>query len=192
MVLEGGESSALTNLGYLASTNFVQTAFVNTSAGVMPLGGSRYSIWFAENSSKPTYESNGLIQNFTSYNVSYRQQGLTATVTCTSENTSPLNYTVAQSFPNGNSNLSIIMPTIVCNNAAPAPLAQLVVGTDFLLASSCSLANQTQYVRFPNLPSHCSDLLTRGFPSDIFARIWSVRNQSCGWYYLDRKHDLST
>src|ERR1700691_4558990 len=153
MILEAGESSVLSNLGYLASTNFVQTAFANTSAGVMPLGGYPYSLWFAGKPPTPTDESAGLIPNFTSYNVSYRQQGLTATVTCASENSSPLNYAVAQSFPNGNSNLSIITPTIVCNNAAAAPLAQQVVGADFLLAASCSLANQTQYVRFPNLQS---------------------------------------
>jgi hypothetical protein len=149
MILEAGESSALTDLGYFASTNFVQIAFSNTSGGVMPFGGSSDSIWFAGNSSKPTYSYAGLYLGFMSYNASYLQQGLTANVACTSENSSPLDYTlVAQSFPNENSNISIIKPTIVCDNAAAALLApsQQVVGADFLLAASCSLANQTQYV----------------------------------------------
>ena len=146
MILEAGESSALTGLGYFASTNFVQIAFYNTSGGVMPFGGSSDAIWFAGNSSRPTYSYPGLYLDFMSYNASYLQQGLTANVACTLENSSPLDYTVAQSFPNGNSNLSIITPTIVCDNASAAPLAQQVVGTDFLLAASCSLANKTQYV----------------------------------------------
>jgi len=146
MLLEAGESSALNSLGYGASTNFVQTAFFNTSGGVMPLGGYPFAIWFAENSSKPTYESLGLFLNFTSYTVSYQQQGLTANVTCTSGNSSPLNYTITQTFPNQSSNLSIIAPTILCDNGSTIQLPQQVVGTDFLLVSSCSPANHTQYI----------------------------------------------
>jgi len=145
MLLEAGESAALIQLGYVATTNFAKTAFADISCGVMPLGNYSFSIWFADSSSRPNYGADlpGYNSNFTSFNASYQQQGLTATVTCTTEQSSPLDFTIAQSFPNLNS--SIITPTVTCSNST-SPLPQQVVGADFLLASSCSLANQTQYI----------------------------------------------
>ena len=151
MLLEAGESAALSSLGYFATTNFDQATFINQSFGVMPLGSYPFAVWFADNSSQPTYDLPSFNSKFTSYNVSYQQQGLTADVTCTMENSSPLDYTTTQSFSNFSS--SIITPTITCGNASTVQLAQQVVGTDFLLASSCSLPNQTQYVCCSNIPS---------------------------------------
>jgi hypothetical protein len=188
MLLEAGESAALNQLGYFATTNFAKTAFSNRSGGVMPLGNYLYSVWFADTSLRPNYSLPVFNSDFISYNASYKQQGLTAVVTCTTERSSPLDFTTTQSFPNLTS--SIITPTITCGNST-SPLPQQVVGSDFLLASSCSLANQTQYVCSFNFLSRHSDLMI-WFRSDIFTGIWSIRSQHHRQYTLDCKHDLPT
>ena len=151
MLLEAGESAALSSLGYFATTNFDQATFIDRSFGVMPLGNYTSAIWFADNLYKPSYDLPEYNFNTSSYNASYIQQGLTTNITCTTENSSPLDYTIIQTF--SNLSLNIITPTITCGNGSPGPLTQQVVGADFLLASSCSLPNQTQYVCCSNIPS---------------------------------------
>ena len=150
MLLEAGESAALTHLNYFATTNFFTTAFNGTSGGIMPLGGYLYAVWFAGAAFQPKYKlPSSAIADWVAYTVSYQQQGLTATVTCTTQTSSPIDYTTIPSPPGLSSNLSIITPTVTCGDTAAAPLAQrkrLVGSPDFMLASSCYLPNQTQYV----------------------------------------------
>lgn len=179
MLLEAGESAAFQDLNYSTTTNFFQTSFAGTSGGVMPLGGYPFAIWFANDTFQPNYY-HYLPENYAEYlgyNVTYRQRGLTAKVTCTMQQSSPLAYTEATSIDNPNS--SIITPTVTCGNASASPLPQQIVGADFLLAAVCSLANQTQYVRF-NFLTLWSDLMIRDFTSDTFARTGCICSQPCG------------
>jgi len=55
LLLEAGESAALSDLIYSVTTNFAVAAFHGTSGYVMPIGAYVNSIWFADNSSNPFY-----------------------------------------------------------------------------------------------------------------------------------------
>jgi hypothetical protein len=152
LLLEAGGSAAFDDLGYQVTTNFAVASFLGKSGGVMPIGAYKYSIWFADNSSNPFYDfwnshvSARITQN---YHISYQQQGLSADVACKFDDSSPLAFTV-DAGAQLNSNISLINPTVACPGTNPTPLPQQIVGADFVLASSCSDANQTQWVCRPN------------------------------------------
>lgn len=195
MVLEAGESAALAYLPEFfkfVTTNFFATVFIGTTGGVMPLGVYPYAVWFAGDAYKLKRNlPSPIIADWMNYTVSYQQRGLTATVTCITQTSSPIDHTITPSLPGLSSNLSIITPMITCGNATAVPLAQRLVGADFMLASSCSLPNQTQYVCFLKL-ALLSALMRSGFIyTDIFAGLWCVR-QPCGWQPFDYQYDLPT
>src|ERR1700722_8552861 len=150
-LLDAGESAAFQDLNFTTLTSFATASFYGTSGGVMPIGAYPNSIWFAESSANPS----GTVVKSYPTTVIYLQQGLTANVTCTIEQSSPLTYTVNQTL----SPRSLIDPTITCSGNVTS-LPQQLVGSDFALAGSCSSPNQTQYVCPQNIPSRRSDRMT--------------------------------
>jgi hypothetical protein len=160
LFVEAGEATAFETLGYQVTTNFAVATFNGTSKGVMPIGAYYFSVWFAQS---PTpldnfTESHATASFVQDHSITYHQLGLTANVTCNFDDTSPLDFTTA----NGSlstSNTTLIYPTISCNGTTPTSLPQQVVGTDFVLASSCPEANQTQWVRNVSI----LDLVTNPF-----------------------------
>jgi hypothetical protein len=135
----------------------------------MPIGAYLHSIWFADSSSAPYYNFSKTCHTASAiqaYTISYQQQGLTANVACNYDQSSPLAYTVNPVLSNVtglNSSLSLINPTIACDGVNATPLVPQIVGTDFVLAASCSFPNQTQHVCRPNFPSQRSDPTTCTF-----------------------------
>jgi hypothetical protein len=136
----------------------------------MPTGAYFYSIWFAQNSSHPYWafrNSHPTAFELGNYVLSYQQQGLTANVTCTMDQSSPLAFTINQTLSTvsqSNSSLNLISPTITCDGVNAIQLPPQLVGTDFVLASYCSYPNQTQHVRGPKLPYQTLELITRSCP----------------------------
>src|ERR1700722_2547506 len=151
-LLDAGESAAFVDLGFATLTSFATASFFGTSGGVMPIGAYPNSIWFAESSADPS----GTNMKSSPTTVIYAQQGLTANVTCTMEQSSPLTYTINQTL---SSSTYLISPTINCSGNVTS-LPQQLVGSDFALAASCSSPNQTQYVCSQNIPSRRSDRMT--------------------------------